>query len=94
MNPESLKLEIIAIDQTYVSQLLFDWKATKMISTEFQIQLKFDSEAYVSQALTEKDTLQIEILKPNLFISEMTGRHVPKYSKSEKHIPLQISLDE
>ena len=51
-------------------------------------------ETYVSQALTEKDTLQVEILKSNLLISETTGKQVRISSKSAKSIPVQISQEE
>ena len=44
----------------------------------------------MSKGLSELDTLKIEVLKSDLFISSSSGKKFPISNKSEKYIPLQM----
>ena len=87
----ALELLIIPGEEEVVdtSKLGFTWNVTAFSKEKMKIELNFENAIYISSS-SQKDKLQIRVLKENPFIAEKTQLRVPEDTYSIKKLSTQL----
>ena len=87
INEDTLQIRVIPLEEPMTPMLNFKWTLSKFESDSAVLQIDFENPIYVSKSPRGRDDISLQVLEPNLFISEKSLRSIEKEEIVEANIP-------